>query len=303
MHICNVEHIEYADAVTHAGVFHADDVLAAAILDRALGDVSVCRVFDIPRGLDDGAIVFDIGGGAYDHHQQGGNGSRENGVPYASAGLIWRDYGLAAIGDSRHACAIWERVDCDLIQGVDAADNGVMGQFDGEAKPLTFTELVSMLNPAGDSDPEYFDEAFAYAVEFAESVLDCMFKEAEYDLASQCFVKKAIERSDGHILVLRSYVPWKQALLESSNPKANGIVFVVYPSVRGGYNWQVVPVDRWDNTPRHEVPRAWWGLNSKQLQNVTGVRDAIFCHPNGFIGGAKSLSGAFQLAQLAEQLS
>ena len=38
-------------------------------------------------------LVYDIGGGEFDHHQAGGNGQRDNGVKYASCGLIWKSYG------------------------------------------------------------------------------------------------------------------------------------------------------------------------------------------------------------------
>ena len=55
--------------------------------------MKVSRVFKVPNDLPDGTIVLDIGGGKYDHHQRGGNGARENGVPYASCGLIWREFG------------------------------------------------------------------------------------------------------------------------------------------------------------------------------------------------------------------
>ncbi len=46
-------------------------------------------------------IVIDVGGeynadtGRFDHHQRGGAGERENGIPYSSFGLIWQKYGLA----------------------------------------------------------------------------------------------------------------------------------------------------------------------------------------------------------------
>lgn len=76
-------------AITHTGVFHADEVMATAILLKARGELNLMRTFKVPEDISEDVIVYDIGGGKYDHHQKGGNGARENGVPYSSAGLLW----------------------------------------------------------------------------------------------------------------------------------------------------------------------------------------------------------------------
>ena len=68
---------EQATVVTHGGVFHADEVLATVILSKVLGDITVLRTFKVPEGLSDDVIVYDIGFGRFDHHQKGGNGTRE----------------------------------------------------------------------------------------------------------------------------------------------------------------------------------------------------------------------------------
>ena len=114
-----------ANVITHAGTLHADDVLATVILERVLGDITVCRTFKVPdEGLSDDVIIYDIGFGKYDHHQKGGNGCRENGVPYASVGLIWRDFGRQLVANTCNPDLVCQLIDRDLIQGVDAADNG-----------------------------------------------------------------------------------------------------------------------------------------------------------------------------------
>ena len=85
---------ESANACTHGGIFHADEVVASVILAKyhamyfESNEFVVCRTFKVPEDLNPDAIVYDIGGGQFDHHQRGGNGCRENGVPYSSAGLI-----------------------------------------------------------------------------------------------------------------------------------------------------------------------------------------------------------------------
>ena len=46
-------------------------------------------------------------------------------------------------------------------------------------------------------------------------------------------------------------------------------------------------------------PKAWWGLSGQKLVKITGVETAIFCHPNGYIAGAKTREDAIRLANLA----
>jgi len=55
------EKVEEANTLTHGGLFHADEVLATAILELALGDIKLCRVYDVPQEFT--GIVYDIGGG------------------------------------------------------------------------------------------------------------------------------------------------------------------------------------------------------------------------------------------------
>ena len=55
--------IKEADAVTHTGIFHADDVMATVILNRALGGVRVLRTNKVPEDLPEDVIAFDIGQG------------------------------------------------------------------------------------------------------------------------------------------------------------------------------------------------------------------------------------------------
>ncbi len=43
-------------------------------------------------------IVFDIGRGAYDHHQKDSR-VRENGIPYAAFGLLWEELGTEILGE------------------------------------------------------------------------------------------------------------------------------------------------------------------------------------------------------------
>lgn len=286
------------NAVTHSGVFHADEVLGTAILEEVLGDIHLARVNDISGDLPSGVIVYDIGGGRFDHHQPEGNGARENGVPYASAGLLWKKYGPSIVSSSTDPEWLMAYVDRALIQGVDAADNGVVG-FDADPnKQFSFSRMIAGFNPEWDEEKN-FDDAFLEAVAFAGTVLANVVKRGSALLRSKEIVSEAIERSEGGIMVLDEALPWKDAVAESNSPKAIDLLFVVFPSSRGGYAWQGIPVTPDSYTQRLTVPKSWWGLSGKDLQDATGVADATFCHRTGFAGSAESLKGALAIVRRA----
>ena len=78
--------------IVHAGTFHADDALAAALVLTAAGrDIPVKRYFTVPEGLPDTVIVADIGRGKYDHHQADAK-CRPDGSKYAACGLLYEEF-------------------------------------------------------------------------------------------------------------------------------------------------------------------------------------------------------------------
>lgn len=298
MRIKTTKKQELANVVTHGGLFHADEVLATVILSKVLGDVTVLRTFKVPEGLSDDVIVYDIGFGKFDHHQKGGNGARENGVPYAAVGLIWKEYGHQIVENTANHELVWELIDRDLIQGVDATDNGAMPKPESELSNMSFSNIISGFNPTWDSN-EDSDEAFSKAVEFAETVFENTLKNATAKAKAQKIVEKAIEKSQEHIMVLEQFVPWQEFVFSSENAKASEVQFVVFPSNRGGYNWQCVPDALGSFGQRKTVPSEWRGLSGENLQKVTGVPTANFCHAAGFLGSAETFEDAYALAKLA----
>ena len=71
-----------ANGFTHAGKFHADDVFATALLQILRPDIRITRGFVVPEDFD--GIVYDIGFGMFDHHQEPRE-TRANGIPYAAS--------------------------------------------------------------------------------------------------------------------------------------------------------------------------------------------------------------------------
>ena len=95
-----------AVAATHSGSFHADDVLAAATLRLVKPALTILRSRDQDQ-LNAADILFDVGRVfdpatcRFDHHQLEYKEARENGIPYSSFGLVWRELGRNSVSSSR----------------------------------------------------------------------------------------------------------------------------------------------------------------------------------------------------------
>lgn len=273
------DHIK--EGFTHGGVFHADDVFATALLQIWNPDIRISRGFVVPEKFN--GIVYDIGGGKYDHHQKNGR-VRDNGVPYAAFGLLWEEIGRDLLsGDDV------EKFDEDFVQPIDLSDN--------TGKENMISQIISDRLPTWQEESVQIEEAFWKAVEFARDILEQRFRQirAERD-AYEAVYQQALQ-CDEAILYLEQALPWKEALQKCGRE----ILYVIYPSKRGGFNIQAVP-DREDkNRLRHPFPHAWRGAGPQELQKMTGIKELTFCHISGFLSAAETLEGAYGVARLAIQ--
>lgn len=289
---------------THSGRFHADDVFAVATLKLVgiLTELVRTRELDVLAGCElrvDIGRSYDPQKGNFDHHQPGGAGVRSNGVPYASFGLVWREYGKQAAGSDEVAAY----VDGRLVQQVDAADVG----FDMFSPKLTGVQLydvshiIGCFNPSREDDPtpERMDELFAQAVDFALSILKREIANAREHVAAEATVRAVIaQAADPRVLVFEHYTHWRDAVLREA-PQALFVLYPVWPAVRNQWSVQAVPKGFDSFELRRQLPEAWAGKSGEELAAVTGVDDAVFCHAARFLVIAESKAGALRLAQLA----
>ena len=85
--------VQQLSALVNCGTMHADEIFATAFLDLYLGDRLVYRTNNLDNiKLSDDVIVYDIGRGKYDHHQNDAL-KREDGITYCSFGLLWKEFG------------------------------------------------------------------------------------------------------------------------------------------------------------------------------------------------------------------
>jgi uncharacterized UPF0160 family protein len=264
---------------THGGIFHADDVFSAALLKLIYPDISFKRVFKIPEGidpdcLDQGYVVFDIGLGRFDHHQAD-NEYRENGTPYAAFGKLWSKFG-PQLTLSQEA---WNEVDAVLVQPIDYTDNT------GDRNPLSVA--IHHLNPTWDSSDSP-DVAFNKAVQVAIPILKGTIDTANSKVSAALAIEDSSRIIEDNILVLDRYIPWQETVI---NGMPN-VLYVIFPSNRGGYNAQVVPVRNGSTEPRKPFPKEWYGNPATEL-------GMTFCHPAGFLLSAETEEAAVAITKIA----
>ena len=260
--------------LTHAGVFHADDVFATALLRILNPSIEVVRDYVVPEDFD--GIVYDIGGSEFDHHQSGAR-VRANGVPFASFGLLWERYGSQLLCEEDATI-----FDEKFVQPIDLSDN--------TQSVCELSLCVADFNPLQEANKNDFDCAFWQAVSWAQGILERRLNSVQAARETRDSILAAMSNGDGKVLVLEHYAPWKSVVVGSSYK------YVIYPSTRGGYNVQCVPDNVRGGSPVLPLPREWRGLPKNELCEITGVADALFCHPSGYLASANSCSGAKKLA-------
>jgi uncharacterized UPF0160 family protein len=245
----------------------------------------------------DVGVRDDPSSGDFDHHQKGGAGTRENGIPYASFGLVWRHYGEEICAGDAVAAA---QVEAFLVQGIDAIDTGftlVQPVLDG-VRATDVSDLVDAFNPGWDEDATdaLRLERFEQAVAFATGVLERAIAAARAAARARGLVEQAIAAADDpRVIELDRSMPWHQAVVTTA-PDA---LYVIYPKKADDWRMQAVPVRLGDFTNRRDLPAAWAGLQADELAALTGVEDALFCHTARFLVTARSRDGIRELARQA----
>lgn len=306
---------------THSGKFHADDAWAVAVLNILFPDNQIIRTRDQSK-IDAADFAIDVGGaydpvsGRFDHHQKGFDLARQSGVPYASAGLVWREYGarcVAALAETHagHQLApdaarqIAYAIDEDVVQYLDLSDVGAAKNAPGG---YGLSAIVSGFNPnwLDDQRSGYGEPAEAYRLgqfkRAMEVLADILVNQVKYRVGALLAleqVRQAEPLESGRLLFLKNgALPWT-TVVRKEMPK---VLFVVSFSIADQRHMlHTIPVSPENFTARADLPEAWAGLRDAELAAVTGVADAIFCHNGRFIAAAKSYEGAMTMARQALQ--
>lgn len=305
--------------LTHSGSFHADDVFGVAVLAALHPDHEIVRTRSEAE-IAQADFVVDVGGiwdaarGRFDHHQRGFDSARPGGEGYASAGLVWREFGAAYVRQVARqmdaalagaaVTAIVADVDDSLVRYLDLVDTGAQmvapGAFglSSQLALLNGTWLEEQgLDAAGKAQLQMqrFHEGIAIVQRLLQRLV---MRRIGRDLAADK-VRAAPRLLGGRVLHLtEGGMPWTDIVVNEM-PE---VLLVIYPEEDEGGQRHVlrtVPAQAGSFASRLDLPAAWAGLRDEQLAAASGVPDATFTHSNLFIGVARSFAGALRMAELA----
>ena len=289
-----IHNIKEAKYITHAGTMHADEVFATAFLDLYNKDIEVMRVSEIEKAkIRKDAIVYDIGRGKFDHHQEDAK-VRENGIKYSSLGLLFEEFGKDYLKQEKieDIDEVYVGMEKELIEAIDAIDNGVFPEIVAPYKVKTISDIIKLFNPSfGSKEKE--GEQFIKAVEVAKQI----WQETLYSVIGKVKAKKIVlekiknEKKD--YLELEEYLPYEETLLKTE--EGDHLLFVMYPSNRGGYGIKTIKKSLEDKTDRMLFPESWAGLENKELEKVSNIKDISFCHSGRFLVTCKTKEAAYQV--------
>lgn len=270
---------------THDGSFHADEVTACALLllFNLVDRNKIVRTRDLPALLNC-EFVCDVGGvyepsnKLFDHHQACYDGS------LSSAGMI-----LAYLKDSAIITPkAYNFFNESLILGVDAVDNGREAP---RAGICNYSQVVSNFTPIiYDADKQSQNEAFFQALDFSLGHLERLWKRYCYILSCREIVKGVMDEAKECLLFERG-IPWLEPFFELGG-REHPASFIIMPS---GGHWKlrgIPPTYDRRMEVRFPLPESWAGLIEEELQAVSGISGAVFCHKGRFISVWKTKEDA-----------
>ena len=151
------------------------------------------------------------------------------------------------------------------------------------------------------------DEAFFQAVSVAGMILENKFERYRGNERADRRVEEILEEhrqavtsgkrdsEDAKILILPEFVPCQKRLSETE------IAFVIFPSNRGGYCIQPQKKE-YSMNYKCSFPAEWLGLENEELEQVTGLQSAGFCHKGGFLMTVGMLEDAVKACRISMEL-
>ena len=279
-----VKDINQANAITHSGKFHIDEVFSTVLLTKILDTVQLMRVSEINSEYDySSKIIYDIGKGEFDHHQSNAL-TREDGIRYSSFGLLWKKYGkiyLKKIG-CKDIEFTWKELDNSLVKTIDKIDN-----FQIEKECLNnylISAIIEGFNPNWNEDIDS-DIKFKEVVEFATIIFDNEIKNILSRIEAKNYLNETIELNNRYI-VLKKYVPYNDFIIE--NDINRKIEFVIYPSKRNGYEIRTI-------LDRNSFPNEWHNYSKEEFYNRYKIKGMLYCHTNGKLCIADSVETAIKI--------
>ena len=291
-----VEKQENANCITHSGTMHADEVFATAFLEMYLKDIKLFRTNNVDlKKISENTIIYDVGRGEFDHHQPDAL-KRDNNIMYCSLGLLWKRYGKEFLKEYgiEYIDDVWLGIDKDLVEYIDADDNGQFPKIEAPYKVKTLPGIIKIFNPSYDSG-EIESEQFIKACSIAKAIFEEEILYINGKVIAEKELKNVLENinENDKFLILDKYLPYEEVIL--SDEKYKNLLYVAYPSNRGGYAIKVIPKSIEDKTSRQPFPEDWAGLEKEELEKISGIDGLVFCHTARFIVSCKNIDAVYKV--------
>lgn len=297
--------------VVHSGLFHGDDALVAA-MGKLLG-LFVWRTNN-PEEMVEAAYICDTGrryDGVrfFDHHQGPTPTAGAVGCAYrnpdavmAAAGLFWLAKGAEIVSkvvsglSPEQTAEVVAKVDKAIIEPSDRHDNGEVSP----AGETTLSQIVAVFNPL-EMSPAAANEAFDGVVSNITLPLlaATIRREAQAVKDRLTVLSSPVEDK---VLVLDKFVQWRETVVT----QLTDVLFVVFPSARGGWNAQVVPKGLSTNEARLSFPVEWGGKVNAELASLADEPyeegDSFFCHAGRFLIAAPTKEAVVRMCRKAMRL-
>ena len=284
------DNIKEAKFITHSGKFHVDDVMSTIFLSKIFDKVVLIRIPSIDNKNITDKIVYDIGGGEFDHHQKNRNGQRDNGIYYSSIGLLWRKYGKEYLKTlmANNIEKTFKYIDEELIQYIDAADNMQTEYVKNKILP----DNIKLCNPEWNEKTEE-NEAFIKALKLADEFWEVYIKHAIAVVEATEIILKKIEVCKDCYLILDTDMPYKRAI---SIAKRNDIKYIIFKSKREGYDIRTL-ID--SCRFKDEISKA---EDIEEARKASGIKELIYIDVHGKLCCTKTLESAIQIVKYNEDI-
>jgi len=301
--------------VTHSGYFHCDEVCAYAILHYLYPKLKLYRTRN-EKSIEKATYVIDVGGvydvenGRFDHHQKDFKETfYEDGfIPMSSSGLVWKHFGIQFLKKYKNISKaqienVYHSFYNKFILEIDAHDNGVRQcKHDSSHKYHKHTVLGSLISDMNgidainaDEQMSNFKEAASFMLHGMQIKINSIVRKLESFKKDMKIIKSAFKKSTDKrvICVEKNCSNWLKCIheYEKKNNAIGETLFAIY-KINTEYRVRAIENERFN-------PRKKLRTEKYLLKNLSSSDDLIFVHKERFIGSAKTIETAREIAKLS----
>lgn len=262
---------------THDGPFTPCDVLACAIISIALSEnyaIEIIRTRDLSTLQEADILITNV--------------SFKSGKPktYHTLDSVWNEFSKE----------VYKKLKINSTYN-----------FEYTPSTAAFPFITSFIPPWNLVSRCGYDKCFVEAVQATALVLknsilqNFSFYEAAEDInyrlsCNGSFPHEVAYFTNGILQIENGNQPWLETVLKyNCNAAKNFVNFVIYPNLKGGWTAECVPISSNDNQPRFPFPDKLAESKSKDLPEITGIKEIISCSYSGDVATAETKDAIYSL--------